>query len=133
MIPDSHLLFIFWLSLAGVLFAGYLSAVRLITKECALNRPCPYFLGLPACWYGFGMFLVLFGASVLVPAGYLAAPAAMTVFLWTSSLGILFAGYFTLKEVFLWLRSKGTGKKLVLPSCAYGFFIFAIIFFLSFY
>ncbi|HUY05483.1 MAG TPA: hypothetical protein VMV62_02060 [Candidatus Paceibacterota bacterium] len=133
MTTDTYLLVTFWLSLAGVLFAGYLSAVRLITKECALDRPCPYFLGVPACWYGFGMFVVLFGAAASARAGYLTIVTAAAAMTWVSALGIIFAGSFTLKEVFSWMRSKEAGKKLILPSCAYGLIGFVIILALSLY
>ncbi len=133
MTPDTYLLVTFWLSLAGVLFAGYLSAVRLITKECALNRPCPYFLGIPACWYGFGMFVVLFAAAASARVGYLTIASATAIMIWVSVLGIIFAGSFTLQEVFSWMRSKEAGKKLVLPSCAYGLIVFAAILALSLY
>ena len=132
MTPDTYLLFIFWLALSGAIFAGYLSAVRLLTKECALDRPCPYFLGFPACWVGFIVFLFMLGAVALTRMGYLTAMAA-PVLAGFSLLGIIFSGYFTLKEVFAWMRSTEVPKKLVLPSCSYGLVFFIVIFFLSIY
>ncbi len=133
MTPDLYLLVIFWLTLAGTLFAGYLSMVRLITQECALNRPCPYFLGVPACWFGFAMFLAMFTAALLTHIGYGTVAGATMTFLWISLLGTLFSGVLTLKEVFAWAASTETGKKLVLSSCAYGLVFFVIIFILSLY
>ena len=132
MIPDTYLLFIFWLALSGTVFAGYLSAVRLLTKQCALDRPCPYFLGFPACWVGFALFLFLLGAVALTRMGYLTVMAA-PVMAGFSLIGIVFSGYFTLKEVFVWVRSTEPSKKLVLPSCAYGLVFFIVIFILSVY
>jgi hypothetical protein len=48
------------LASAGLLFSGYLSAVNLFSGTCAFNETCPYFLGYPACWYGFAMYLIIF-------------------------------------------------------------------------
>ncbi len=132
MTPDTYVHFIFWLSLSGAVFAGYLSAVRLLTKQCALDRPCPYFLGFPACWVGFVVFLFMLGTIALMHTGYLTAMAA-PVMAGFSLLGIIFSGYFTLKEVFVWMRSTEPSKKLVLPSCAYGLVFFIVIFILSVY
>ena len=53
------------LTLGGVLFSGYLSFYKLLTGNCALNEPCPFFLGYPACWYGFAMFFVIFDVEAL--------------------------------------------------------------------
>lgn len=36
------------LEIADTLFAGYLSAVKLISHTCAFNESCPYFLEYPA-------------------------------------------------------------------------------------
>ena len=59
---------IFILGLSGLVFAGYLSAIKLFNEKCAFNEACPYFLGYPACYYGFVMYLaiaVLAGLLVL--------------------------------------------------------------------
>jgi len=119
------------LGLAGLLFSGYLSAFRLITSVCALSEPCPYFLGYPACWYGFGMFFLLF-ASALV--GFFRASAeksAVYVQVLISGLGILFAGYFTVPEISN-LLSGTSAYSLGLPTCAYGLIFYVIIFVLAF-
>jgi len=131
MSPDTYFLITFWLGLAGVLFAGYLSAVRLITKECAFNEPCPYFLGLPSCWFGFGMFLVMFSAVASARLGYLSGATATNILLWVSLMGILFAGYFTVQELSAWLRARGTRYALILPNCSYGLIFYIAIFILS--
>ena len=53
------------LTLAGVLFSGYLSGVKFISDTCAFNEGCPYFLGYPACYYGFLMFSIMFIATLV--------------------------------------------------------------------
>lgn len=118
------------LSLAGLLFSGYLSAVKLFTQTCALSEPCPYFLGYPACWYGFAMFLTLFIASLF---GFFRQDKLKSVartHAFVSGLGILFAGYFTVPEVGR-LLSGGGAYSLGLPTCAYGLIFYVIIFILS--
>lgn len=55
---------IYWLSLLGVLFSGYLSYSELFLKVCALGS-CPIVSGLPACVYGFVMFVVILVISAV--------------------------------------------------------------------
>lgn len=52
------------ISVAGVLFSGYLSYSELVTRVCALGS-CPSVSGIPACVYGFIMYLVVFVISIL--------------------------------------------------------------------
>ena len=56
----------FILSLLGVLFSGYLSGIKFFTSTCAFNESCPIFLGLPACYFGFALFLILFITSLML-------------------------------------------------------------------
>src|ERR1019366_10609833 len=56
----SLVVILFILASAGLLFSGYLSAVNLFSHTCAFNESCPFFLGYPACFYGFAMYLVMF-------------------------------------------------------------------------
>ena len=80
------------LTLAGVLFSGYLSSVRFFSNSCAFDEPCPMFLGLPACYFGFAMFLALSAVSLTAlvkksrPREYIKANIAI------STIGTLFAG-----------------------------------------
>ncbi len=53
------------LALLGFLFSGYYAATKFFTDTCAFGETCPYFLGYPACYYGFGMFTVLFVTSLV--------------------------------------------------------------------
>ena len=112
------------LTLAGVLFSGYLSAVKLLTDTCALNEPCPYFLGYPSCWYGFAMYLVMFAATAFALFGKTNAKAALKTDLIVSFLGILFAGRFAIQE---FMQSTITGV-LGLSTCVYGLIFYILIF-----
>lgn len=55
---------IYWLSLLGVLFSGYLSYSELFKGVCLFGG-CPVLSGIPACVYGFAMFVVIFVISIL--------------------------------------------------------------------
>lgn len=117
------------LSLGGVLFAGYLSGAKLFTGTCAFNEPCPYFLGFPACWYGFALFLILFVVAVLAFRGAMAARKAGIWLASVAGLGIVFSGSFVVQEVYGWLsvgRLQGYG--LGLPTCVYGLVFYIIVF-----
>lgn len=120
---------IFFLTLAGFLFSGYLSLVKLLSNTCALNEPCPYFLGYPACWYGFGMFTVLF---ILAIIGQWKESSKLIYWLQVavSILGIMFASYFTVPEISRLLNGT-SAYSLGLPTCAYGLIFYIIIFFLA--
>lgn len=119
------------LSLGGVLFAGYLSGLKLISGTCAFNEPCPYFLGYPACYFGFGFFLTMAIASLF---GYFRKPtlSLIKIIFFVSLIGIIFAGYFVSQEVISVIASKrfvlyGLG----LPTCVYGLIFYIIIFVLT--
>ncbi|MBU0470664.1 MAG: hypothetical protein KKA62_00610 [Nanoarchaeota archaeon] len=56
---DLTLKIILGISVAGLLFSGYLSYGELIKKACPLGS-CSYLLGLPVCIYGFVMYLAVF-------------------------------------------------------------------------
>jgi len=55
---------IMWLSVAGMLFSGYLSYTELVARVCALGS-CTAVSGIPACVYGFVMYAVVFVISIL--------------------------------------------------------------------
>jgi len=118
------------LTAGGTLFSGYLSAVRLLTGSCAFNESCPFFLGYPACWYGFGMFAAMLGVSIAALSGHLnAEPAAKTIG-GISFLGTIFAGHFVWAEVSPWL-ARSANYPLVLPTCVYGLTFYLAILILS--
>ena len=124
---ERWILAIFALVCCGLLFSGYLSAVKLLSNACAFNEPCPYFLGYPACWYGFVMYLAMFIATGLTITRKTGYTAALKVDLGVSAVGIVFAGSFAIQEL---LQSRITGT-LGLSTCAYGFIFYVAIFVVS--
>ena len=120
----------FWLGLAGLLFSGYLSGVKFFTSTCALSEPCPYFLGYPACYFGFGMFLIIFLTALLGLVKTIEEKSMLKIIGTVSGLGILFAGYFTVPEIGK-LLAGGTEYSLGLPTCAYGLVFYILLFILS--
>lgn len=131
MAPLTYRKTVFFLGLGGLLFSGYLSAVKLFTSTCALNEPCPYFLGLPACWYGFGMFLMIFSAALLSFFKVISIRSTALSNTAVSFLGILFAVSFTIPEIGNLISENGTRYALGLPTCAYGLIFYILIFVLS--
>jgi hypothetical protein len=120
------------LTLAGVLFSGYLSAVRFLSSTCFADEPCPFFLGYPACYFGFGLFSALFITSVLAMAGKLPARTSHYLLRTVSLGGSLFAGYFVVQDFIRDVANGFAWGALGLPTCAYGLVFFLIIFALSF-
>lgn len=110
---------IFIFALAGMLFSGYLSFVKLFSGTCSLTEGCTYFLGYPTCIFGFIFFLTLFILSIF----YLYGKARKAIF-WVSLLAIIFSGYFTIVDIQQWTGHYSLG----LPSCIYGLIMFVIIF-----
>jgi uncharacterized membrane protein len=55
---------IMYISIAGLLFSGYLTFAELFQNTCPLGG-CSYVLGAPACVYGFVMYLGLLVVSIL--------------------------------------------------------------------
>ena len=49
---------LFWISLAGVLFSGYLSYSEILQQTCAIGTCSAKVFTLPSCVYGFVMYLV---------------------------------------------------------------------------
>jgi len=119
------------LSMAGLLFSGYLSAVKFFTMACALNEPCPRFLGYPACYFGFGMYIALTILAVLLINNAIRRRVGLASMIAVSFLGILFSGSFTLQELPK-LFSQGLGAyALGLPTCAWGLVFYALIFIIA--
>ena len=55
---------VFIISIAGLLFSGYLSYSELVQKACIFGG-CTFVLGLPSCVYGFIMYLAVLIISLL--------------------------------------------------------------------
>ncbi len=115
------------IGVAGLLFSGYLSAIKFFTKTCAFSESCPYFLGYPACYYGFAMYLVITLFAVLRVSGKCAAVQANSIILATSVLGILFAGYFTVGELPVLFNKGFSAYILGLPTCALGLIFYIVV------
>ncbi|MHB8871329.1 MAG: hypothetical protein ACYC5G_02630 [Candidatus Doudnabacteria bacterium] len=115
------------LTFLGLCFAGYLSLTKLITNVCALNEACPYFIGYPACWYGFAMFAIMFITALLVYLNKVQLSKARYIIGVVSLIGIIFAGSFIVPEMRPLLAGQAS-YSLGLPSCAYGFIFYVIIF-----
>ncbi len=63
--PKLSLKIVLGLSIAGMLFSGYLSYSELFAKSCALGGGCTAVSGVPACVYGFAMYAVVFVVALL--------------------------------------------------------------------
>jgi hypothetical protein len=113
------------LSLGGILFAGYLSLSKALSGTCPFNEPCATFLGYPSCWYGLGLFVFLFLAAL---AGFFRAADTRCFIRALAFLGILFAGSFVLREAMAALRFGWPDYALFLPTCAYGLFVYVLLF-----
>ena len=124
---SKKILALFILSFAGILFSGYLSATKLFTDTCAFGEACPYFMDMPACYYGFVMFLILFTTSILLVSRKIKESTGLIIMIIVSALGILFAGYFTLKEIPLLFSEGLRAYMLGLPTCALGFIFYILI------
>lgn len=53
------------ISIAGILFSGYLSYTELFRKTCALGGTCASIGSVPACVYGFFMYLIVLIIAIL--------------------------------------------------------------------
>lgn len=122
----------FYLTLAGTLFAGYMSAVKLFTSTCAFNEPCPYFMGVPACWPGLAMFFIMLVITIFGLAKKISELAVKKSLAFVSLLGIIFAGRFVVEEVALLIKQGYSHYQLGLPTCTYGLIFYIIIFAISF-
>jgi len=108
------------LSLMGVLFSGYLSFSKIFLGSCPLNEGCPLFLGYPACYFGFGFFLVLFLLSIFKKLELLKI---------VSVLAIVFAIYSTYIDLSFPSCPGGVCQySLLLPTCVYGLAMYLGIF-----
>ncbi|MFH1712227.1 MAG: hypothetical protein ABH846_03265 [Patescibacteria group bacterium] len=121
----------FGITLAGVLFSGYMSGIKFLSDTCAFNEPCPYFLGFPACYFGFAMFLALFLITTYAFAKKVKESWPKTANLIVALMGTLFAGYFTANELPDVLSGVAEGYSLGLPTCSYGLIFFVAILILS--
>jgi len=116
---------------AGVLFSGYMSAVKLFSKTCAFGEICPMFMGISACYVGFILFLVLFVLSLFLATKKHKDKILTNSIFFVSLFGILFAFYYSAREVPLLVQNGFGFYKFGLPTCMMGFILFLIIFIFS--
>jgi uncharacterized protein with PQ loop repeat len=62
---QTSLITILIISIAGLLFSGFLSYGELIKKSCSLAGGCQNIAGIPVCIYGFVMYLIIFIITLL--------------------------------------------------------------------
>ena len=121
---------IFIFSLIGLLFSGYLTFTKLILGNCPLTEGCPTFLGYPACYFGFVLFLILF--TISISALLELNKTKLKLLIYISLLSIIFATYSTIKEYVSPSCLNGVcDYSLLLPTCVYGLAIYLVIFILS--
>lgn len=128
-----YLKIMFVLAAMGFLFSGYLTFSKILLKTCPLNEPCSVFLGVPTCVFGFAMFTLMLAFSAAGVWCKRAHPVCMTkANLAVSFAGIIFSGYFAIKEIFFTeCYGEACRFSLGLPSCAYGLLFFIAVFALS--
>ena len=56
---------IFWISLAGMLFSGYLSYTEIFQQTCAIGTCSAKVFTIPSCVYGFVVYLAVFVVSII--------------------------------------------------------------------
>ncbi len=122
---------LFYCTLAGLVFSGYMSGVKFFTSQCAFGETCPLFLGFPACYFGFFMFLILTVSAGLIVFTQIPRKILLLDIVSTSGVGILFAGYFTLKELPLLFEQGLSAYMFGLPTCALGLIFYVAIFIIA--
>ena len=65
MTKELSLKIILCIAIAGMLFSGYLSYGELFAKVCPIGGGCTSVASIPACVYGFIMYLIVFIISLL--------------------------------------------------------------------
>lgn len=119
---------LFYCTLAGLIFSGYMSGIKFFTSQCAFGETCPLFFGFPACYFGFLMFLILSVSAGLIVFTQIPRKILLLDIAATACLGILFAGYFTLKELPLLFEQGLSAYMFGLPTCALGLIFYVAIF-----
>lgn len=124
---DRRLVLLAVLIASGLAFSGYLSGTKFFTATCAFNEGCPYFLDYPACYFGFGMFIIMAILTIQYKFGGIMRNMLLGMLLAISGLGMLFAGYFTMDEIPA-IFTEGVGAFMLgLPTCAYGLIVYIAI------
>lgn len=120
--------FITGFSIAGLLFSGYLSVVKLFSGICAVNEGCPYFLGLPTCYYGFAIYVALTVLAITAIRQRITFHKALTFVTTVAFLGVLFAGYFSIREFPVFMQKGFASYAFGAPTCLFGLVFYMLIF-----
>jgi uncharacterized membrane protein len=124
---NKNIKIIFIFSLIGTLFSGYLTFSKLFTGSCPLTEGCPYFLGYPACYYGFILFTLLLILSILLFKKE--NINLMKKIYYISLIGILFSLYSSIKELLYPNCLNGIcNYSFLIPTCIYGLIMYVLIF-----
>lgn len=112
------------MALAGTLFSGYLTVYTFITNQPGCDL---FFFGLPSCFYGAIMYVLVLGFSLyLIHTTKGRIPKVIAA---VGLVGVLFAAFLT--SYILSVASCTTLDILGMPPCVYGVAIFIIILILS--
>jgi uncharacterized membrane protein len=115
-------------TVAGVLFSGYMSSVKLFSNVCAFGETCPYIFGMPACYIGFVLFLSLLITSKLLVFTKIQTRKISKALLIISAAGVLYSLYFAIPELPLLFQNGFKAYMLGLPTCVLGSLFFIAIF-----
>lgn len=115
-------------SIAGFLFAGYLSAVKFFSGTCAVRESCPYFLGWPVCVYGFIFYSILTVLSILIIKKQMDRHKGMLSVAGVSFAGILFSGYFSAIQLPALVKNGFSAYTFGVPTCMLGLVMYMLIF-----
>ncbi|HPS21624.1 MAG TPA: hypothetical protein PLO44_02350 [Candidatus Paceibacterota bacterium] len=118
-------------SLAGFLFSGYMSNIKIFSNTCAFGETCPLFLGIPACYYGFTIFTLILIFSIIFAFKKASIGSITNSIFYTALVGVFFSGYFAMQEFPMLLKNGFSTYKFGLPTCIMGFLFFVIIFIIS--
>ncbi len=124
------------LAIGGLLFSGYLSAVKLFSHSCAIDSGCSYFLGYPTCYYGFGFFVLIFILALSNKfrcfGGKVMNTARLHALRTVVSAAIIFSGYFSFVEIKEMFTQQVVYGALIMPTCFYGLIFYIWILVLAF-
>lgn len=121
-------IFFMTLTTAGVLFSGYMSSVKLFSKTCAFGETCPLFLGMPACYIGFILFLSLFLVSLMFVFNRKTVSVISKKLLFISFIGVIYSLNFAVPELPRLFQDGPSAYFFGLPTCVMGSLFFVIIF-----
>lgn len=116
------------LSSMGVLFSGYMSGVKLFSKTCAFGETCPLFLGMPACYIGFILFLSLFLVSIMFMLNKREVIVISKKLFYISLIGVIYSLYFAIPELPVLFKKGFSAYFFGLPTCVLGSIFFITIF-----